>query len=228
MAGTTLSSIKAERTNRALLVFSGALDPESFDGASGSLVAADAGAVPALLGFEAVDGHPEQALAAFSLDFREVALTFSWSGLADAAGDPTETTSGTFAGMAASGPRLTVYDQRLDIDLGLDVTPGGDMALQVGDNYLTEQAIRECTWQQGALLEDRAVGVPFSKDTLVVTRKLNEYRVAAERRLSSLRGVRGVKVLLKSDASGVLRQQIRLQTDQTMLDVSSARLTRGR
>jgi hypothetical protein len=211
---TTLTSIRAEKTNVALLTFSDDLDAVSIEGASGTLVAGDGGSVPTLLRFAAVDGQPTQVRALFSTTFRAVALTFTFTGLVDWAGAAVSS-HGHFTGITPSSPRRLPVDQRLRIDFALEATPGGDVALLCGDAWMKEQAIRWVAWQKGTLQADPSWGFPVPLKGPLGASSVTDARRRLERGLAALPGVLACKASLAVKAGQQANMEIQLRTDQS-------------
>lgn len=218
----SLIAAYADRTNRVLLAFDVDLDVDVLDVGAGVLTAADGGDVPALLIYETVPGDPSQVRAVLDGRLRRVSYSLAYSGLY-AAGGSHVTGTATFLGILPSGPRLSGYDRRLKIDLGLGATAGGDLALLTGDELIREQALRVLTWEQGELLAEPGFGRPFRAAGLLNTRRLAEYKRTGE---ASLRGIPGVlqAELSLSVGQDVFRATARLKTSQSEIEVSAERL----
>lgn len=217
-----LLGVYADRTNRLRMQFAEDIDSYSLELGSSTLVHEDGGQVPSHVVFEAVPGSPSEVFAYYDGDLRAGQHAISYSGLLGLTGDYA---SGTvaFYSLPRSAPRISPYDQRLKIDLGLSTTVGGDVALLVGDSFLRQQAERLLTWSKGELLADPAFGVPWRFQGPASTRALTEYRDVAERKLKGLPGVLSAGVRLEQ-TSDMLRVSARIKTDQTELELSVQRL----
>lgn len=219
-----LLSAQADRSNRVLMVFDGALDDGTFELGTASLVAADNGVVPVFVHYEEVAGYTTRAYALWSGQFRDTTYTMTYGGLL---GLDSSVVSGTttFTGLTVAQGTQPI-DRRLKVDLNFDVTTGGDIALLVGDDFLREQALRILSWTAGELATDPQFGVPYRFQGPANPAALVEYRRLAEKQLRRLPGVVAAKVGL-TQTNDQIQIEAALQTDQTSLTVQAQR-TLGR
>lgn len=218
----TVLEVYADRSNRLLLRFSADLDPYGLELGTGVLTAADSGSVPSLVSYDAVSGLPDELYATFDGPLRQVGHVLAYGGLAGILGDVAAGVTATFSGLGRSGPRRFPYDQRLRIDLDFNATLGGDLSLLVGDSLVKEQVYRLLAWREGELLADPSFGVPFRFQGPASSRRLLEYKAAAERKIRALPGVTRASVRLEQ-TDDVLKVFAAVQTSQTELEVAVQR-----